>query len=670
MKKTLRILVAIYTIVLFVPQFAQAGIRDFENKVYAEKQFENVMTIQIGQDIKTQNSQNVLSHIKGVMDEYHSSIFFTKNESNKYHKYIYTNSQEYFQKLGINGYQSIDLLQSQYSLDIQPLDNIVEKHSVNGEAIIVCNQTQSRRIKEALENVLDTQIDIVNDEMNTMDYSMFAILIMISFTILLLLIIIYDMYQKYKLFSVKKLCGFSHGDIWLDEITRLLMTCICILFPGYTFLTFIMTQKLNDDVIQFLMTSYQMMIIAIVLIFVFASVAILIFSHVKIGEYLKGKSISDSFLYFNQFIMALLIMVGIMLSMNATSYIESIMARIYNSSQWETMQNYYIIPTIQQTEGDESIAQSEWLKNSKKAFIELSHQGAIYADFNDYFDDGSIEEGYYYQSRIPIVNNEYLKVNKIVNSQGKVICIDEKEERQVLLVPDDDKYDKVRLAEDIKNIGYEKNDDVIFVYYKCQQSFFSYNSRVIHDYTNSLKNIVVAVRTENNGDDIDYDRIMGYKGNPLKIKATDKNEVISVLKKYGLEKYPVQVISAYDDMADLNNNEMITTICLILTIGLLIVLMGKAIYQGLYCYVNKNQKLIAVKKLHGFSLLKQYDHYFLLNLGMFFFIAFALIFLQYHILMVLLFVMFAILYWITLFVMKIKKSKEYYTSSILKGESL
>ena len=31
MKKTLRILVAIYTIVLFVPQFAQAGIRDFEN---------------------------------------------------------------------------------------------------------------------------------------------------------------------------------------------------------------------------------------------------------------------------------------------------------------------------------------------------------------------------------------------------------------------------------------------------------------------------------------------------------------------------------------------------------------------------------------------------------------------------------------------------------------
>ena len=141
---------------------------------------------------------------------------------------------------------------------------------------------------------------------------------------------------------------------------------------------------------------------------------------------------------------------------------------------------------------------------------------------------------------------------------------------------------------------------------------------------------------------------MGYKGNPLKIKATDKNEVISVLKKYGLEKYPVQVISAYDDMADLNNNELITTICLILTIGLLIVLMGKAIYQGLYCYVNKNQKLIAVKKLHGFSLLKQYDHYFLLNLGMFFFIAFALIFLQYHILMVLLFVMFAILYWITL----------------------
>ena len=58
------------------------------------------------------------------------------------------------------------------------------------------------------------------------------------------------------------------------------MTCICILFPGILFDIYY-DSKLNDDVIQFLMTSYQMMIIATVLIFVFASVAILIFSHVK-----------------------------------------------------------------------------------------------------------------------------------------------------------------------------------------------------------------------------------------------------------------------------------------------------------------------------------------------------------------------------------------------------
>ena len=37
MKKTLRILFVIYAVVLFIPQFAQAGIKDFQNKVYAEK---------------------------------------------------------------------------------------------------------------------------------------------------------------------------------------------------------------------------------------------------------------------------------------------------------------------------------------------------------------------------------------------------------------------------------------------------------------------------------------------------------------------------------------------------------------------------------------------------------------------------------------------------------
>ena len=52
---------------------------------------------------------------------------------------------------------------------------------------------------------------------------------------------------------------------------------------------------------------------------------------------------------------------------------------------------------------------------------------AIYADFNDFINDGSIEEGYYYQGAVAYVNNEYLKVNKIVDSHGKLIQIDEKD---------------------------------------------------------------------------------------------------------------------------------------------------------------------------------------------------------------------------------------------------
>ena len=56
MKKTLRILFVIYAVVLFIPLFAQAGIKDFQNKVYAENQLDHVMTIQIDQNIKTKNS--------------------------------------------------------------------------------------------------------------------------------------------------------------------------------------------------------------------------------------------------------------------------------------------------------------------------------------------------------------------------------------------------------------------------------------------------------------------------------------------------------------------------------------------------------------------------------------------------------------------------------------
>lgn len=67
-----------YAVVLFIPQFAQAGIKDFQNKVYAENQLDHVMTIQIDQNIKTKNSQDVLDNIKDVMNEYHSSIFLLR----------------------------------------------------------------------------------------------------------------------------------------------------------------------------------------------------------------------------------------------------------------------------------------------------------------------------------------------------------------------------------------------------------------------------------------------------------------------------------------------------------------------------------------------------------------------------------------------------------------
>lgn len=266
------------------------------------------------------------------------------------------------------------------------------------------------------------------------------------------------------------------------------------------------------------------------------------------------------------------------------------------------------------------------------------------------------------------MNNEYLKVNKIVDSHGKLIQIDEKEERQVLLIPDNHMYDEKKLSDDVKNIGYQKNDDVIFVYYKSGQGFFSYNSKVINQHTNTLENIVLSVRTENNGDDIDYDRIMGYKGNPLKIKVSQKKELMSLLQKYGLEKYPVQMISAYDDMAELNHNEMMTAICMIATIGLILIFVGKAVEQGLYCFVHKNKKLIAVKRLHGFSLFKQYHQYFIFNVMMYVLIARIFMGLQYHTGMVIFLIGLIVLFWIFIFMKTVIKSKKYYISSILKGE--
>lgn len=95
MKKTFRILLVIYAVILFIPIFSSMNNEVFTNKVYAEKKMENTIDIQISQNINALDQNKTVKIIQDVMNEFNSDIFFTKHNNNRYDKYIYLTSHDY-----------------------------------------------------------------------------------------------------------------------------------------------------------------------------------------------------------------------------------------------------------------------------------------------------------------------------------------------------------------------------------------------------------------------------------------------------------------------------------------------------------------------------------------------------------------------------------------------
>ena len=667
MKKTLKILLFFYAIILFIPIFSSMNNEVFHNKIYAEKNMDNTIDIQISQDINVFNQNEVIQTIKDVMNEFQSDIFFTKSHNNIYNKYIYLTSNEY---LTTNHYQynkKITLLTSTRYMIIKPLEDIINQNSLSGLATIQCQKNQEEIIINKLSALLDcdvTKIDSTNDSTNI---NMFVVLTISAFTILLSIIIIYDQFHKYKLFSIKKLHGYSYIRIWWHEIKPILLNQTIILLTVATIASLITTRQLTADTLELLLRNYKVILITVIVTFIIASLINLGFKKINIIAYIKGNHVSKKFLFFNSFILFLLIFISLSLCSYGKDYAISIISKINNHEQWEVMKDYYIVPTIQQPDNQPEIAGNQWLESNKKLFIELSHSGSIYADFTDFIDDGSIVDGYYYEPRIAYVNNEYLKQNNVIDSNNKLIQVDNDEMSMIILLPDNQKYQEEYIIKDANAMDYK---NVKILYYKSNLNLFTYNTKINNNYTNSLQNIVLYVLTDKNGFDSDYDRILAYKSNPFKIKIKNKNELKGILNQYHLNDYYIGCTTAYDDMAQLQNNEMAMLGMIIVSCGIIIVLITKSLYQQIYAYISIHQKEIAIKYIHGYSTWKIYKSFILAHIIGFVILDIIMTILNFGLLYTQISIGVMMIYWFIILYLCIHFKKKHYISHILKGEEL
>ena len=161
---------------------------------------------------------------------------------------------------------------------------------------------------------------------------------------------------------------------------------------------------------------------------------------------------------------------------------------------------------------------------------------------------------------------------------GHTIHISEDEKKRVVLAPQN--YSKKKIYK-MTQAMFDTPHGIKIIYYKDNQKFFTYNSLIVSNYSNSITNPVVQVLTNENGLPEDYDVILGYKYNPYKIKGSQER-IQSILKKYSLNQYASKIITAYDEMSLLNHQEQTLFIAVIMISVALVSLMILMIYQNIH----------------------------------------------------------------------------------------
>ena len=203
------------------------------------------------------------------------------------------------------------------------------------------------------------------------------------------------------------------------------------------------------------------------------------------------------------------------------------------------------------------------------------------------------------------VNTNYLKKQVIQDIHGHTIHISEDEKKRVVLAPQNYSKKKIyRMTQDMFDTPY----GIKIIYYKDNQKFFTYNSLIVSDYSNSITNPVVQVLTNKNGAPEDYDVILGYKYNPYKIKGSQER-IQSILKKNDLDQYASKIITAYDEMSLLNHQEQTLFIATIMVSIALVSLMILMIYQNIHIFIQYHALLLAIETMEGYTPLVKYFYF-------------------------------------------------------------
>lgn len=612
---------------------------------------------------RTESSQNILIATKyefqeeiyydivKILDEYNSNIFFTNNTviNNKtfYTKYIYV-VDDYYEKnipliegrffleteFNSDKYISTEVIKDELQVGrllsfgknsnfiIKPLNaTLTDKVALSGNfTIMMYDLNNLDEFINELNKIDGVSAVIKDNTFSGMVTFPFEILVFFEY-ILLGIFILYQIINSFNKIAIKKMHGYSTFDIWSEYLNDILKFQFISSFVIVLLSTLIFYENNNKIIITFIMSLIKIYSVELICSFIVITIPFMYLRKVNIINLLKKMSIKKSIGTLNSlFKFILTFTVLILLSNSFTSFQTSTVELSETYKYWEKAKDYYIIP-IGSNMTIDYLHSDEYLMKQKELYTVLNENGAILADFAFYLD--IYDEDYKYTEiyeRSATVNPNYLIENNVYDIAGNRIVIDENDDDYIVLVNEKLMPKKIQLEEYIRFIKNSRSDkikdqDIKIIWVQDNQKLFTYNLEINIEKDNLVDLNILNVLTLENGDYTDYDRIIGYQGDPFKIYIEEglgvREYLMPKTDDLDLSKHIKEVYSLYDTVnAEIKRSKDIILQQVVGMLFLFVCIM-LSIYQNIYIFIKNESRAIFVKMINGHKFFSKFYKYYL-----------------------------------------------------------
>ena len=647
--KTFMSLLSVFTIIVLMYQ------GDYEHKNTFLNGERNTTAYKINISLYSDN-QYVYEVLQKALTKYKGDLFlnYYDSENDTYYKYIYLSKKDYFENIVLKDGRYINLeemnkdvlLTTQNEnipnkvgtlLDYGNNDHMVIKtlHSMLQDGLfisgnIILNFESDENFKGFISELIEQNIKVsVRDvEMDLEATFPLEIIIVLGYFILALLIY-FQVHGSKEKYATKKLLGYSNRTIWFEDIKEFVIWYGCVTIPIQLAMSLIVFREIN---IFFIKAVIQLLLIGLLQLLVIVLIIWIAHIQLKSSNFihtLKKKNDSIKSMIINRIAKSILLLFLINLIVLAGENFKTIYYT-YSSSMknWISVKDYVVLPKIEGIKHDYLIS-SDFRNKQVELYKLFNKNGSIYAEFHEY-DSLYRPEKWTTEdilSTYCTVNPNYLLMNKLYDENNNLITVKESDEDYILIVPE--KYKPLE-SEILSNhnryksgsISAENRDQKIkIIWSKNNQSIFSYNWDVNATSGNMVEDPIVKVLTESNGEVTDYDRILGYRGNPFKIKIEGNDAydyIYTSLSQYQLEQYVPQYYRMYDYIAPEIKSKQNLMIYYMVGITLSCLIIIVLIYQNIRIFFQVNKRKIVIQKLTGHGLFSKYHSfivYYLLEWG-------------------------------------------------------